>query len=244
MAEYICVNGVLRPINHIYQCVDRLIEGVDYERWDWLKRPIYNKCRIIIPNFNDSKVYISTKIRDEFKGRNTKKDEFGGDEERMIYVGGIRTAIYAAGNYLGWKIMVCSNDFDNTKYISNNYRDIECDMIGLSTDFVRLTRYDGTILDNWSPRNFDSTLIDRNVDLNLFSDGNWYARCSINYLKLVSRLDGTIKLSLSPCKLIRPISASLDSQGIARQIGECGMTDGIKFYGNANTTGSFSVYND
>ena len=50
MAEYICVNGILRPITGIYQCVDRLIEGVDYEFVKGLLVNNYNLITIA-PNY-------------------------------------------------------------------------------------------------------------------------------------------------------------------------------------------------
>lgn len=50
MAEYICKNGVLRPINHIYQCVDRLVEGIDYEFVNGLLVHNYNFITIT-PNY-------------------------------------------------------------------------------------------------------------------------------------------------------------------------------------------------
>lgn len=48
-----------------------------------------------------------------------------------------------------------------------------------------------------------------------------------------------------PCRLLRPIPASLDANGIARNAGECGMYDSIsgKFYGNVGS-GTFTVSDD
>lgn len=57
MAEYICKNGILRPINHIYQCVDKLVEGVDYEFVNGLSLRNYNLVTI------DSQFPIEFKIK-------------------------------------------------------------------------------------------------------------------------------------------------------------------------------------
>ena len=47
----------------------------------------------------------------------------------------------------------------------------------------------------------------------------------------------------TPCRLLRPIPAALDANGIARNANDCGMYDSIsgKFYGNVASSGSFSV---
>jgi hypothetical protein len=49
-----------------------------------------------------------------------------------------------------------------------------------------------------------------------------------------------------PVKLLRPIPSTYDANGIARQAGECGMYDTVNdvFYGNAASSGSFSVSDD
>lgn len=53
------------------------------------------------------------------------------------------------------------------------------------------------------------------------------------------------KVRMFPCRLLRPIPATLDANGIARSAGECGMYDSIsgKFYGNVGS-GTFTVSND
>lgn len=57
MAEYICKNGILRPITGIYQCCDKLVEGVDYEFVNGLILHNYNLITIT-PNYQ-----ISFKIK-------------------------------------------------------------------------------------------------------------------------------------------------------------------------------------
>lgn len=50
-------------------------------------------------------------------------------------------------------------------------------------------------------------------------------------------------LHFVPCRLLRPIPATLDANGIARNAGECGMYDAVsgKFYGNVASSGAFTV---
>lgn len=49
-----------------------------------------------------------------------------------------------------------------------------------------------------------------------------------------------------PCQLLKSIPSSLDANNIARQAGECGMYDSIsgKFYGNVANSGTFTVEGD
>lgn len=55
--------------------------------------------------------------------------------------------------------------------------------------------------------------------------------------------NGSYRSNLTPCQLLRSIPATLDANNIARTAGECGMVDSIsgKFYGNVASSGSFSV---
>lgn len=53
----------------------------------------------------------------------------------------------------------------------------------------------------------------------------------------------TDRINLIPCRLLRPIPAALDGNGIARSAGECGMWDSVsgKFFGNLASSGTFTV---
>lgn len=55
--------------------------------------------------------------------------------------------------------------------------------------------------------------------------------------------DGSYRSDLTPCRLLRPIPAALDANGIARNADECGMYNSVNglFYGNVASSGSFTV---
>lgn len=55
--------------------------------------------------------------------------------------------------------------------------------------------------------------------------------------------NGTTIQDLTPCRLLRPIPATLDANGIARNAGECGMYNSVNglFYGNVASSGTFTV---
>lgn len=66
------------------------------------------------------------------------------------------------------------------------------------------------------------------------------SRSSFAYFNIVG------KLSLTPLVLTSPLPGYLSSDNLPHAAGECGMWDSVseKFYGNANTSGAFSVENE
>jgi hypothetical protein len=71
------------------------------------------------------------------------------------------------------------------------------------------------------------------------SDG---VKCA--YFRLLS--NNSIVQNLTPCRLLRPIPAALDGNGIARNADECGMYNSVNglFYGNVANDGTFTVSDD
>lgn len=61
------------------------------------------------------------------------------------------------------------------------------------------------------------------------------------YFRLLS--NNSIVQNLTPCRLLRPIPAALDANGIARNADECGMYNSVNglFYGNVANGGAFTV---
>ena len=79
-----------------------------------------------------------------------------------------------------------------------------------------------------------------NVDIELTNFNNRMAK--VSYIREVLP-DGSYRSNLIPCRLLRPIPATLDANGIARNADECGMYNSVNglFYGNVNTNGTFTV---
>jgi hypothetical protein len=73
------------------------------------------------------------------------------------------------------------------------------------------------------------------------NDTRYCMKANVANFKVIR--SSTIIRNLIPCRLIRPIPATLDANGIARDAGECGMWDKVsnKFYGNVASTGRFTV---
>ncbi len=76
----------------------------------------------------------------------------------------------------------------------------------------------------------------------VFRSGSNYGN-TISYTSSIT-VDGIERYI--PCKLLQPIPAILDGNGIARAAGICGMWDKVsnRFYGNVASRGSFTVSND
>ena len=73
-----------------------------------------------------------------------------------------------------------------------------------------------------------------------------YFHGDIAYFRITDPTFSIDRVNMTPCRLLRPIPASLDANGIARNAGECGMYDTVsgKFYGNVANSGSFTVSDD
>jgi len=86
-----------------------------------------------------------------------------------------------------------------------------------------------------------------NADILLFeniANNETYFHGDIAYFKITDT-SSNVKMHLIPCRLLRPIPAALDANGIARNAEECGMYNLVNglFYGNVGS-GSFTVSDD
>jgi len=107
--------------------------------------------------------------------------------------------------------------------------------------------------------NFDTDIASTPTDSVVFSVSNYNSAfpiflfsCNNNgnstapFIGKIGKMEMGNILHLVPCRLLRPIPATLDANGIARDAGECGMWDKVsnKFYGNVATSGRFTVLNN
>lgn len=216
---------VLQEISHQYVAVEELVEGVDYEKYDWLKGDGLARIntKLVIEDYKI--VSLTANIRDiEPYSKNA------------CYV-------FGCGTYADYKGFGCYVAAKGGTFVKNNQSNGGSNIVSVSGSHVIEVKNgewygDGQYKTNagyWNPAPTKT--------LHLFGWQSGSDRSVKGYFGNFS-IDGII--SLSPCQLIQPIPAKLDSQGIARAAGECGMIDSVsgKFYGNANTTGAFSVYND
>lgn len=226
MAEYVCKNGILRPITHIYQCVDRLVEGVDYEVYDWLKsdgKSVIN-TRQYIKDYREVNLYL--RVRDFTRFDSTK------------YVAGAGTVQSNLG--FGFSTSRTDDHYRITK-ASNQITNITSSMQGVHVLELRKPNVYGDGVSYGSSYVYYPC---ENRPLCLFGWGVTGGSASTGY---ISNLRVDDKIDLVPCKLLRDISPNLSSQKIAHKAEECGMYDNVSglFFGRTTqTTGSFSVYND
>lgn len=114
-----------------------------------------------------------------------------------------------------------NNVYRGKFYELNKEISINCDANGITMD--------GELMPNYgSSPYFDN--------LKIYCCGSTTAKYALSSITV----DGVERYI--PCRLLRPIPAALDANGIARNAGECGMFDSIsgKFYGNVGS-GSFTV---
>lgn len=212
MAMYVCQGGKLVQVNHIYQCVtDRMREGIEYQRYDWLKA---------VAGANTTMLKLPTDSYNvDFSFRNYTI------YNTLLFNAGDNYSYHMDdnyGNFYIWK----TNELERYYNVWKK---------GQSTS---VNAYDGNI--NIGETNVKSYGKINNVLIRNAEGSNF----NINIDFSAIYVDGVLRYS--PCQLLRPISAQLSTDNKPHPSGECGMVDSVsgKFFGNANTSGSFSVYND
>lgn len=213
------VEGDVEPETHtglqqIYQ--NKLIEGVDYETYDWLKADIpIGTSMMSLPinsrNFEWKRKFIQV-------GHST-------------YMYG-DTFVYAAAFVQGG--VDCSISIFNLKQ-RRNVGILGTNVTGRLIELIGTE--DSLTIDNISVslRDLIKTVIFETVS-------NSQRKCI--FLTSSIRVDGVTRYV--PCQLLKPIPRNLDAQCKERVAGECGMIDLIsgKFYGNVASSGTFTVEND
>ena len=241
----------------------KLIEGWDYERYDWLKG--VGTCKIstnIISKMGDDirgKILIDrAEIVQRYKNENLPPNmailrntasfsdftpkiylQYGGStfkntENTHQFLVGI-----TINNSTGpWNIFASETAGIITKGIEITEMGF---VIGkeIETSFCTTQLNGKNVSLKHSYRNYSNTKTISNNEYYLFNGAIYDSCLSIGYAKINDHI-------FTPCQLLRDIPASLDSQGVARSAGTCGMTEEITgiFYTNANTTGAFTVFNN
>lgn len=230
MAEYICKNGILRPINHIYQCVDKLIEGVDYERYDWLKSTGKEAIKtIFIPDYKSITLYL--KVRDFV---------------RQSLASYVCAAGAVTGDGYGFSFSVRGGTTDAYR-ITDGYNSIT-NIAGPTAGVHTLELKNGEAWGDGVKKttSYTSVPVNNSRYLGIFGNHTGATNCTEGYIARLTITSEYGNIDLVPCKLLRDISASLSSDNKPQPKDRCGMFDTIsgKFFGDARGVHKFSVYND
>ena len=223
----------LQEIQSIYISQNRLVEGKDYVRAEWLKKS--GLARIDIPtNFN-----MVDSVTTYFK-------HYGGTTGQMPVFGGNKT------HALLWQLWENSSTdksnrldtyFNGQYYFFNNSAKEGKFKVKFNWQTKkRLISWNDVYKGGWLDCALDKTNTKISVlDAGIFN-ANWITHTGALAMKYFFL---TPNIYLYPCQLLRSIPASLDANGIARTAGECGMVDSIsgKFYGNVASRGAFTVEN-
>lgn len=209
----------LQEIKNIF-IKNRLTEGVDFKRYDWLK--------------GDRKAYIDTKVTNLSTSNYIKTifDDSGnigvcmrtwgrqGSGRLMVGNDNSSTSLRVWGEKSSF---VYSN---NEIYLYDMYFDLLNNKVTINNETYNLSLPHGNGL---------SFLVFARHTNNILVE-------YINFAKYKS-FEVHNQINLIPCQLLKSIPATLDANNIARSAGECGMYDSVsgKFYGNVNYTGTFTV---
>lgn len=226
--QYIVTNNGLEQV---YQ--NRLIEGVDYERWDWLVgdgEAYYNAtCNFTYGRFDFGNIkFIDTTDKVGMFMYFMHSNNWAKVYLKYNSSGALRFA------WQGGATDVAANIKDGTLVVTSKNN-------GTASGNAI---YNGQIINN-------STNININSGWYFSYIGNVSGKVSapkgvgISKIEYSLRNTGYVQYTRTPVKLLAPCPANLSSTGKPYPIGECGMIDNIsgKFYGNSGS-GSFSVYND
>lgn len=199
---------------------DKLKEGEDYEVFDWLRNAKTN-------------AYIRT------------NQGYDGLSDITLTMERYRKTSEADYNFGCSKLDIRSDIVAPYRLYVNGQADSYCIWSFQTIGSFILTYHNGT----WSNL-FLKTMERRNVykKLNAFQNPISLFRLGVNSTTSqcsIGKFDIN-NVRFRPCKLLHDISPNHDSLGKTRGSNECGMIElnsGI-FYGNAATTGTFTVYND
>lgn len=222
------MNIQLQEIKNIF-IKNRLTEGVDFVRKEWLKGDGSARISIIFNGYRETLNYTilleSSPSGLIYKAYKTISNTDAAEYAYFIDSGleltlrhGIRRNNYSSiihtnidGTYEGhvYNISLKKGNVDNKVIFTIN-----------GSSFNKDSRFDSTL--------------DFDVSMPI------YAKAA-----KISAFN-TDRYNLTPCQLLKSIPATLDANKRARSAGECGMYDSIsgKFYGNVANSGTFTVEGD
>ena len=207
-----------------------LEEGVDYQKYDWLKgdgAAVIN-TNLYITDYRY--VTLSITVRDFIV---------------LSIVSYFLAAGAVTGSGYGFNFSVARPNTNPYYRITDGYNTVKnlCPLNGTHTIEIK----DGGIYaDNiFKTSDYEYNPLSSRV-LGLFGNVYGSTQKGNGYISNFNIQSSVGNLNFTPCQLLRGIPASLDANGKARQAGECGMIDSIsgKFYGNVAASGSFTVSND
>ena len=209
-------------------------KDVVYEEHEWLKGDgsAYIDTDIIV---DVPSLYISTSFTKKIGGQTPlfgSRDDINSSGSQIWYLNSGRLRLDIITNTSNWIYIESSNVQDVNQLI------VDCPNKVVNINGISVP----SGVDSLSIKNSSNTF--KIYSLELLNTPGGYDNVPYNgAFGNFTLNDSTHSLHLTPCRLLRPIPASLDANGIARDAGECGMWDkvGNKFYGNVASTGKFTV---
>lgn len=231
MAIFCAKSGSLQTIKGVFECKEMLREGVDYERYDWLKGDGSAYMTIRISNFAYDVVdYGNIKF-------------FNTTDKEGLFLNVIRSDDNWIKLYLKYKnsqLRFAWHGGGSEQAVS-----LENGTLIIESKNRGTNQFNGRVINNSNTYNITSAWYFQGTG-SLGGVVSAPKNVGISKIEVKRRDTGVVKTSRYPCQLLRPIPATLDANGKARVAGECGMYDAVsgKFFGNVASTGSFTVTND
>lgn len=203
----------------------RLVEGEDFVRAEWLKGDGF--ARIDTNILFESSDNILTRINiTELPTNSSYFFIYGDDSSNYDYT---LMAVLFSNSYVEFRPQRASANLPMGSYeIHHNLDGVSINgkkVIDLHKDYVYV---------NKSIYIFTSHYLG-GARINFPGD--------IAYFRITDPTFTIDRVNMTPCRLLRPIPATLDANGIARNAGDCGMYNSVNglFYGNVASSGSFTV---
>jgi len=225
--NFVLGQDVNSKLQQIYQ--NKLIEGVDYETYDWLKAniPITTTMMQLPINsriFEFKRNFIRLMNSDYF---NTSNDSENPAYNYFItdYSGG------GTGNRCPRIWDISNSSIVYASPTSVNFGVIHT--IVANSDEIMIKDGTHTVSLPWYGNPFKIN----------FNNTNNENKNTVHLTSSI-KVDGVTRYV--PCQLLKPIPRNFDANNIARVAGECGMVDLLagKFYGNVDNNGTLTVVND
>lgn len=201
----------------------RLVEGDDFVRAEWLK--------------GDGTAYIDTLVSDLTNVRNIyckikRPSDVSGISSQRVF------GRENPSGYSGTRFVIRPYDNHLELYTSTTAYTLFTD----NDDYIEVNAESNSASTSQQSKTIED--IKKNgISLGLFAAHVTYLNFGAFYKGSIGEFTIDELMQLTPCRLLRPIPAALDANGIARNAGECGMVDSISgnFYGNVANSGTFTV---
>ena len=217
----------------------KLVEGDDFVRAEWLcgRNGAYINTMHPLSVFEDA-FEIRARIAD-----NTAPNPDGGENDLFGFMSddGRRCVCFYARNNGRLFFAYCNILSGGNQIYFENKNDFSAKMVADNSNFTVVCDGVSTSATVGTFQGYERANIAL-FQLTTIKSSNYF-HGDIAYFRITDPTFTIDRVNMTPCRLLRPIPATMDGNGIARNAGECGMYNSVNglFYGNVASSGSFTV---